>query len=207
MRFIGVAEETGLIRPLGEWVLRHACEQTRTWLAQGLPPLRVAVNISGRQINGYETVHTIARILEETDMDPSLLDLEVTESTLMEDREEAVQILQGLKRFGVQVSIDDFGTGYSSLSHLKRFPVDKLKIDQSFVRHLTTDQDDEAIVKAIIAVGHSLKLKVIAEGVETLEQLEFLKSQGCDQIQGYYVSGPIPAEAFAQFLSQGTWKV
>lgn len=207
MRFIGVAEETGLIRPLGEWVLRHACEQTRKWLSQGLPPLRVAVNISGRQISGYETVHTIARILEETDMDPSLLDLEVTESTLMEDREEAVQILQGLKRFGVQVSIDDFGTGYSSLSHLKRFPVDKLKIDQSFVRHVTTDQDDEAIVKAIIAVGHSLKLKVMAEGVETPEQLEFLRSQGCDQIQGFYVSGAIPADAFVDFLSQGSWKV
>lgn len=207
IRFIGLAEETGLIRPLGEWVLRSACEQTRLWLSQGLPPLRVAVNISGRQIDGYETVYTVARILEETDMNPSLLDLEVTESTLMQDKEEAVEILKGLKRFGLQVSIDDFGTGYSSLSHLKRFPVDKLKIDQSFVRNVTTDPDDEAIVNAIIAVGHSLKLKVMAEGVETKEHLEFLKRQGCDQIQGYYVSRPMPADAFAKFISEGTWTV
>lgn len=206
VRFIGLAEETGLIKPLGEWVIRNACEQTRAWLAQGLPPLRVAVNMSGRQISGYETVQTIARILEETDMNPNLLDLEVTESTLMQDQEEAVEILKALKRFGVQVSIDDFGTGYSSLSHLKRFPVDKLKIDQSFVRGVTTDPDDEAIVKAIIAVGHSLKLKVIAEGVETKEHLDFLRIQGCDQIQGYYVSGPIPANTFAQFLSHGIWR-
>jgi diguanylate cyclase (GGDEF)-like protein/PAS domain S-box-containing protein len=203
MRFIDLAEETGLIMPMGEWVMRNACEQARLWRKQGLPRLRVAVNLSGSQVTGDEIVRKVYQIISETDMDAAQLDLEITESTLMKDNDAAVEILRDLKRLGVSLSIDDFGTGYSSLSQLKRFPVDKLKIDQSFVRNLGKDPDDEAIVGAIIAIGHNMKLKVVAEGVENREQLALVQAGGCDEVQGYYFSRPVPPDEFAQFVRGG----
>jgi diguanylate cyclase (GGDEF)-like protein/PAS domain S-box-containing protein len=202
-RFIALAEETGLIKPLGEWVMRQACEQARTWRDQGLPPLRVAVNMSGSQVTGIEIIQEVYEVLSETHMDAAQLDIEITESTLMKDRDASIEILRDLKRLGVGLSIDDFGTGYSSLSQLKRFPVDKLKIDQSFVRNLGSDPDDEAIVGAIIAIGHQMKLKVVAEGVETKHQLALVRAGGCDEVQGYYFSRPVPPDDFAQFVRSG----
>ncbi len=201
--FIGLAEKTGLIRPLGEWVMKKACEQVGAWQRQGLPPLQVAVNLSGHQLNSGEIVETVSRIIAETGIEEGLLDLEITESVLMGTAEESERILTDLKGVGVQLSIDDFGTGYSSLSYLKRFPVDKLKIDKSFILSLPADSDDAAIVKAIIGVGHSMGIKVMAEGVETKDQLDFLKSLGCDMVQGYYYSRPIPADLFATLFRSG----
>lgn len=203
VRFIDLAEETGLIKPMGEWVMRKACEQAGLWRAQGLPPLRVAVNMSGGQVTGDEIIQEVRNTLSETRMDARLLDIEITESTLMKDADTAIEILRDLKRLGVGLSIDDFGTGYSSLSQLKRFPVDKLKIDKSFVENLETDRDDAAIVRAIIAIGHNLKLKVMAEGVENQRQLALVHAGGCDEVQGYYFSRPVPADEFARFVKGG----
>jgi EAL domain-containing protein (putative c-di-GMP-specific phosphodiesterase class I) len=203
VRFIDLAEETGLIKPMGEWVMRKACEQAGLWRAQGLPPLRVAVNMSGGQVTGDEIIQEVRNTLSETRMDARLLDIEITESTLMKDADTAIEILRDLKRLGVGLSIDDFGTGYSSLSQLKRFPVDKLKIDKSFVENLETDRDDAAIVRAIIAIGHNLKLKVMAEGVENQRQLALVHAGGCDEVQGYYFSKPVPADDFARFVQGG----
>lgn len=203
IRFIELAEETGLIKPMGEWVMRAACEQAGLWRAQGLPPLRVAVNVSGGQVTGDEIIEDVRHILSDTRMEASLLDIEITESTLMKDADTAIEILRDLKGLGVGLSIDDFGTGYSSLSQLKRFPVDKLKIDKSFVEHLETDQDDAAIVRAIIAIGHNLKLRVMAEGVENNRQLALIRESGCDEVQGYYFSRPVPAVDFARFVRMG----
>ena len=201
--FIDLAEKTGLIRPLGEWVLKKACEQVGAWQRQGLPPLHVAVNLSGHQLNSGEIVETVSRIIAETGIEECLLDLEITESVLMGTAEESERILTDLKELGVQLSIDDFGTGYSSLSYLKRFPVDKLKIDKSFILNLPDDPDDVAIVKAIIGVGHSMNIKIMAEGVETKDHLDFLISQGCDMVQGYYYSRPVPADTFATLFRSG----
>jgi diguanylate cyclase (GGDEF)-like protein/PAS domain S-box-containing protein len=203
VRFIELAEETGLIKPMGEWVMRKACEQAGLWRAQGLPPLRVAVNVSGGQVTGDEIIQEVRHILSDTHMQASLLDIEITESTLMKDADTAIEILRDLKGLGVGLSIDDFGTGYSSLSQLKRFPVDKLKIDKSFVQNLETDRDDAAIVRAIIAIGHNLKLKVMAEGVENRQQLALVHAGGCDEVQGYYFSRPVPADDFARFVHAG----
>ncbi len=202
-RFIELAEETGLIKPMGEWVMRKACEQASRWRAQGLPPLRVAVNMSGSQVTGVETIQDVYQVLTETHMDPAQLDIEITESTLMKDGDASIEVLHDLKRLGVGLSIDDFGTGYSSLSQLKRFPVDKLKVDQSFVKNLGSDADDEAIVGAIIAIGHHMKLKVVAEGVETRHQLSLVHALGCDEVQGYYFSRPVPPDEFAEFVRGG----
>ena len=201
--FIGLAESTGLIRPLGEWVLRKACEQVAVWQQQGLPRLRVGVNISGHQLNTSEIVETVSQNLVEAGIEAGLLDLEITESALMGAAEESERILTDLKALGVQLSIDDFGTGYSSLSYLKRFPVDTLKIDRSFILDLPDDDDDVAIVKAIIGVGHSMNIKLMAEGVETKNQLDFLVSHGCDLVQGYYFSRPVPADTFASLFKSG----
>lgn len=198
--FIGLAEETGLIIPIGEWALRMSCEQMRWWQQRGMPSFRMGVNVSGRQLWGAEIVRVISEILDTSGLDPSLLDIEVTESTLMHNTDESVKILYAIKSLGVSLSIDDFGTGYSSLSHLKLFPLDKLKIDQSFIRNVKTDADDEAIVRAIIAVGNHMRMKVLAEGVETAEQLEFLRTNGCHEVQGYYYSKPLTANSFSQFL-------
>jgi len=198
--FIPLAEETGLIVPIGEWVLHAACAQNRAWQHAGLAPLRVAVNVSWRQFQRLDLLETIYKILEDTGLDSRYLEIELTEGVLMQDTVAALQTLHTLNAMGVLISIDDFGTGYSSLSYLKRFPIDMLKIDRSFVQDITTDPDDTAIVQAVIAMSHSLGIKVIAEGVETREQLDFLRRHQCDAVQGYCLSRPLPAEAFAQFL-------
>ncbi len=203
LRFIGLAEETGLIVPIGAWVLRTACEQVKAWQIQGLGFLRVSVNLSARQFNQRDLTQSIADILQDTGLDPHYLEIELTESMVMTDVDHTVEILRNLKALGVQMSIDDFGTGYSSLSYLKRFPIDVLKIDQSFVRDITLDPDDAAIVTTIISLAHNLRLNVIAEGVETEAQLHYLQRHGCDEIQGYYFSRPVPAAAFAELILEG----
>ena len=203
-QFIPLAEETGLIMPIGECTLRAACLQTRRWHERGFGPLRVAVNLSAHQFKQKDFPRTVARILGETGLDPGCLELELTESTVMDDVDQAIEILHALNAMGVYLSIDDFGTGYSSLSYLKRLPIDALKIDRSFVRDIGADSDDAAIVTAIIAMAHSLKLKVIAEGVETREQFAFLRKCRCDAMQGYYFSRPVPPEEFAQLLQAGS---
>ncbi len=174
--------------------------QNKAWQDAGLPPVAVAVNISGRQFREKGLVQTIEAILGESGLDPRYLELEVTEGVIMHDVDQVIAILQQIKSLGVTLSIDDFGTGYSSLNYLKRFPVDRLKIDQSFVRDITSDPDDAAIAQAVINLGHSLDLKVIAEGVETQEQLDFLRDHQCDEKQGYLISRPVPAEEFAKLL-------
>jgi diguanylate cyclase (GGDEF)-like protein len=207
-RFIPLAEETGLIVPLGEWVLREACRQARAWLDQGLRPGVVSVNLSARQFRQEGLVHTVSRILEETRLDPSQLEMELTESMVMHNVEAAIATLQGLKSLGVALSMDDFGTGYSSLSYLKQLPVDTLKIDRSFVRDIGAgeDPDEGVIAQAIISLGHSLRLKVIAEGVETDAQVRFLKRHGCDEVQGFLYGEPVAPDAYAQLLEKAKRK-
>ncbi|MCA1575747.1 MAG: EAL domain-containing protein [Acidobacteria bacterium] len=192
--FIPLAEDTGLIVPIGEWVLRKACEQNRRWQEQGFAPIRIAVNISARQFHDQDLSQTVIRILHESGLAPHYLDLELTESSIMQNVEFAAEVLTRWKNMGINISIDDFGTGFSSLASLKRLPIDALKIDQSFVRDATTDQDDAAIVMAITTLAHNLRLKVVAEGVETEEQLRFLRLLRCDEIQGFLFSKPLPAD-------------
>ena len=199
-QFIPLMEETGLIIPVGQWVLQTACAQMRAWLNAGLPPLPVAVNISPRQLWHGDLPSTIFSLLQDTNLPPSLLELEITEGILMEHTQVNSSTLSDLKAMGITISIDDFGTGYSSLSYLKRFPIDTLKIDQSFVRDITTDSDDAAIATAIIELAHRLRRTVIAEGVETTAQLEFLRAHDCDEIQGYLISRPLPTELIEQWL-------
>ena len=198
-RFIPLAEKIGLIIPIGEWVLRTACEQNQRWQRQGLAPLRLAVNLSPRQFRQPDMVGMVARIVGETGQDPRLLDLEITEGALMENVEQAVETLLALKELGIRICIDDFGTGYSSLSYLKRFPLDLLKIDRSFIMGLPDDGDDAAIINAILAMARSLRLDVIAEGVETEQQKDYLLSQQCVGMQGYLFSRPLPGEELAGF--------
>jgi diguanylate cyclase (GGDEF)-like protein len=201
--FIPILEETGQIEQVGEWVLKTVCSQIRSWQDAAMPSLDVAVNLSARQLQRNNLSTTIAGILKETGLAPSFLELEVTESMLMHDPKYAVDILTQIRAKGVvHIDVDDFGTGYSSLSYLKRFPIDALKLDKSFVDGLPHDEDDVAICRAVIALGHSLKLRVIAEGVENDEQLAFLYHNGCDVIQGYIVSPPLPADAFAQLVRE-----
>jgi len=198
--FIPVAEETGLIVPITEWVLRTALAQNKAWQSQGLPPISVEVNISGRQFQQPNLIASIESILQETGLDPHHLGLEVTESALTRHPDLAVQALHRLKAMGISLLIDDFGTGHSSLNYLKRFPVDGVKIDRSFVANVTTSPDDAAIASAIVAMAHSLNLTVIAEGVETQAQLDFLRDIGCDQVQGFLISPPVSAEELAEYL-------
>lgn len=200
--FIPLAEDTGLIEPIGEWVLRTACKQNKVWQEAGLAPLTVAVNLSIRQFRQQNIVGLIGQILLETRLDPRYLELEITESMFMQDVERMATILKDLKGMGASLAMDDFGTGYSSLGYLTRFPFDKLKIDQSFVRHITSVPDNAAIAKTVIAMAHSLHMKVIAEGVETEGQLNYLRSHGCDEMQGYYFSKPVPALEFEQLLRE-----
>lgn len=198
--FIPLAEETGLILPIGEWALRTACRQNKAWQDAGLPPVRVAVNLSARQFQEPTLVETVRSVLADTGLNPNHLELEITESVLMQSTETSIAILTELSRMGVQLAIDDFGTGYSSLSYLKRFPIKALKIDQSFVRDITIDSDNAAIATAIIAMAHTLGLTVIAEGVETEEQVAFLRSRHSEVMQGYYFGRPLPARATADLL-------
>jgi len=199
-RFIPVAEDTGLIRPIGEWVLKTACRQLKAWQQMGFTGLRIAVNISARQFRQPDLVSKIDRILAETGLNPQCLELELTESYLMEDADAAIRTLEFLKVRGIQLAIDDFGTGYSSLSYLKNFPIDRIKIDQSFVRDVTVNRDDAAIVEAIIAMGQSLDLDLIAEGVEGAEQLKFLIGRNCFEMQGYFFARPMPADEMERYL-------
>jgi diguanylate cyclase (GGDEF)-like protein len=201
-RFIPLAEANGLIVQIGEFSLRTACAQMKQWQDAGLNPGSVAVNVSGRQFSQKNLVEVVNSALEDAGLSPECLELEITESTIMRDPEEAVRVLLELKAKGIQIAIDDFGTGYSSLSYLKRLPLDFLKVDQSFVKNLASSHSDRAIVLAIIAMAHSLNLKVIAEGVETEEQLSFLLEQGCDEFQGFIFSQAVPAPDFSKLLGE-----
>jgi EAL domain-containing protein (putative c-di-GMP-specific phosphodiesterase class I) len=203
LQFISIAEECGLIVPIGRWVLREACRQVKAWLDAGLPAVPVAVNISAVEFRHKNFLEGVARTLKETGLAPRYLELELTESIIMHDAETSASVLQALKAMGIRLAIDDFGTGYSSLSYLKRFPIDTLKIDQSFVHDLATDVDDAAIVGAVIAMGQSLNQRVIAEGVETLEQFDFLRARQCDGGQGFHLSHPLSVDDFSRLLAAG----
>ena len=202
-RFIPIAEDSGLIRPIGNWVLRGACNQARAWADAGLPVGTMAVNVSAIELRDENFLEGFYRILSETRMDPRCLELELTESVLMKHAESAASILQTLREQGVQVAIDDFGTGYSSLSYLRKFPIDALKIDQSFVSQVTSTADDRSIVTAVISMARSLNLRVVAEGVETLDQLEFLRAHDCQEAQGFYFSSPVAPQEFEKMLTRG----
>jgi diguanylate cyclase (GGDEF)-like protein len=200
--FIPFAEETGLIVPIGEWVLREACRQNKAWQKAGLPRIPIAVNMSAKQCEQNDVAEVVRSALEDSGLDPRYLELEITESLSMANPEQSVPLMQRLKDTGVSLSIDDFGTGFSNLSYLKRFPVDRLKIDLSFVREITTDPGSLAISEAIITMSHSLNLQVVAEGVENEGQLQLLGARHCDLIQGYLYSPPVPADAFARLLQE-----
>jgi EAL domain-containing protein (putative c-di-GMP-specific phosphodiesterase class I) len=198
--FISLAEQTGLIIPIGTWVLKTACRQNMEWLRQGLAPMSIAVNLSPRQFTHVGLLASIDQVLAETGMAPALLQLEITEGVVMQDVEQAIDVLEALKSRGVHLAIADFGTGYSSMSFIKRFPVDTLKIDRSFVRDLSQNSGDKAIADAIIGLGKALGVTVIAEGVETIEQELFLREHACDQMQGFLFSKAVPAEDIARLL-------
>ncbi|MGD8572924.1 MAG: EAL domain-containing protein, partial [Gammaproteobacteria bacterium] len=199
-QFIPLLEETGLIIPIGKWVLHTACEKNQAWIQAGLPPVPISVNISARQFNQRHLVSTVADVLEETGLAPHYLELEITESALLENANSACDTLQELHNLGVQLAIDDFGIGYSSLHYLKQFPINTLKMDRTFIKGIVADADAAAIVDAIIGLGHSLRLKVVAEGVETENQLSYLQSYGCDEVQGFYFSCPIPSDDCEKWL-------
>jgi EAL domain-containing protein (putative c-di-GMP-specific phosphodiesterase class I) len=201
--FIPVAEDCGLILPISKWVLREACKQARAWMDAGLAPTSIAVNISAMEFRDDNFLESVFTVLRETGLDPRFLELELTEGVLMKRAESAVSVLRTLRASGIRIAVDDFGTGYSSLSYLRKFPIDALKIDQSFVRQITTTPDDTAIVTAVISMGRSLKLRVIAEGVETQEELAFLQALHCDEAQGYYFSRPVPPQEFVKLLEAG----
>jgi EAL domain-containing protein (putative c-di-GMP-specific phosphodiesterase class I) len=203
--FIHVAEETGLIVPIGEWVLKTACAEAKAWQQAGLPQLNVAINLSARQFRDTQLISKIAATLAVTGLGPRFLELEITETVIMSETGHTINVLTRLADLGVRVSIDDFGTGYSSLAYLKRFPVHKLKIDRAFVRDIQSSRDDAAIVQAIITLGKALDLGVIAEGVETSEQLAFLTNLGCDQYQGFYFSGALPPKELIELLRSKFW--
>lgn len=203
-QFISIAEDTGLILPIGAWILREACAQAQAWVAAGLPATVMAVNVSGMEFRNDDFVDGLFAILDETGFDPSFLELELTESVLMQRPESAVSMLYRVRERQIRVAVDDFGTGYSSLSYLRKFPIDTLKIDQSFVRQISTQGQDAAMVTAVIAMAQSLKLRVIAEGVEKLEEVTFLRAQECDAAQGYYFSPPVLPHQFARLLKAGS---
>lgn len=200
--FLGLLEETGALSAVGEWVLRRACRQLVEWHGAGLEPIPVAVNLSASQFRDRGLGRTIARIIDETGVDATLLEIEITESTLMSDPDEAVRILRQLERYGIRLSVDDFGTGYSSLAYLSRLPLHALKIDRAFVHDATTSRDGAAIAKAIVELAHALDLRVTAEGVETPEQRNFMEALGCDEMQGFLFAKPMPPEEAATLLSR-----
>jgi diguanylate cyclase (GGDEF)-like protein/PAS domain S-box-containing protein len=202
-QFIDVAEDCGLIVPIGRWVLREACRQARAWQDAGLPMIRIAINVSAVELQAPDLVSSVLDVLADTGLEARHLELELTETFLMQEAGSTIAVLRELRNIGVHLALDDFGTGYSSLSYLQRFPIDTLKIDQSFVRDLASDADDANIVSAVIGMGNSLHMRVIAEGIETREQLEFLKQHGCPVGQGFYFSRPVPAAEFATLLQSG----
>ncbi|MEO0828767.1 MAG: bifunctional diguanylate cyclase/phosphodiesterase, partial [Cyanobacteria bacterium J06642_9] len=205
-QFVPLAEETGLIVPIGEWLFRKACTQIRQWQSIGLPPLQLSINLSSVQFNQPDLTELITDILHTTQLDPACLELEITETALMQDAEAAIAILKALKALGPRIAIDDFGTGYSSLSYLKQFPIDTLKIDNCFVRGVIADPKNQAIVKSVIQMAHSLDLTVIAEGIETEEELAFLADNHCDVVQGYFISRPLDAtDMQACLTAQDPW--
>ena len=195
-----LSEETGLITSIGEWVLRTACAQQKAWEAAGQGPIRLAVNLSSLQFRQPNLLTIIQQALQDSGLDSKYLEVELTESIVMQNAETTIATLTRMKEMGLHLAIDDFGTGYSSLSYLQRFSIDTIKIDRAFVRNLTPNSGDAAITKAIIAMAHGLKLRVLAEGVETEQQLEFLRNEGCDEYQGYLFSKPLPAESFLKLL-------
>lgn len=199
-RFIPLAEESGLITPIGTWVMRRACLQLRAWQAEGLPLGQVSVSVSPQQFRHGDLVRTVGEVLAETGLAAQFLELELSESVMMKDAPRLIRMLNELKQLGVQISIDDFGSGYSSLGHLKRFPVDKSKIDRSFVLDIAADPDDAAIVRSIVALGHALGLRVVAEGVESADQLEFLRHNRCDEVQGSQLGRPLGAVEFRRLI-------
>jgi EAL domain-containing protein (putative c-di-GMP-specific phosphodiesterase class I) len=200
LQFIPVAEESGLIIPIGRWVMNTACAQNVAWQRDGLPPVCIAVNLSLRQLMDEFLIGDIKKALNDSGMEPNLLELEITESMLMQNPTRMIAVLARIKELGVRLALDDFGTGYSSLAQIKHFPVDTLKVDRSFIRNIPKDTEDRAITEAIIAMGKTLSLTVVAEGVETEEQMNFLKDHSCDEMQGYYFSKPIIPEQFAELL-------
>ena len=204
LQFISIAEDCGLMLPIGNWVLREACRQAKEWQDAGLRPIEMAVNVSSVEFRNEDFLEGVKAILEETGLSPHYLGLELTESVLMQHAKFTVPVLKKLKAMGVRLAIDDFGTGYSSLSYLRQFPIDTLKVDQSFVHGINADTDDATIINAVINMGSNLNHRVIAEGVETVEQVAFLQAHGCDEGQGYYFSRPVPASQFAKLLRAGT---
>ena len=205
--FIPVAEESGLIVPLGEWVLHEACKQVKAWQLAGFATPRIAVNVSSHQFREHRLAETVRHALEASGVDPQFLTLEITESVIMENAQQNLDELSHIKQTGVKLSIDDFGTGYSSLSYLMRFPLDELKIDRSFLATIGHEENKGSLVVAVIAIAHSLGLNVVAEGVETAEQLAFLKAQACNECQGFFLSKPVTAEAFAAMLPRAALAV
>jgi EAL domain-containing protein (putative c-di-GMP-specific phosphodiesterase class I) len=200
MQFIPVAEETGLIVPIGKWVLRTACLQSVAWKTQGLPPLSIAVNLTARQFCDEHLLPDVASILAATGMEPHLLEVELNESLLMHNVEKTLRILTGLKDLGLRIAVDDFGTGYSSLATLQRFPLDTIKIDRSFTRDFVDSNEDGGLADSIIAIGKNLSLTVVAQGVETKAQAEYLRTHACDELQGFYFKRPLPVDEFTQLL-------
>ncbi len=201
-KFIPVAEDTGLIVPIGDWVLHEACRQNKAWQNAGLPHIGVSVNVSARQFREKNLISRVVHALNESGLDAKYLELELTESLIMQDVEQAVATMEALEGLGVRLSIDDFGTGYSSLSALKSFPVARLKIDKSFIDNLSGNDSDKAVASAVISLGQKLNLRVIAEGVETADQVAFLRDNNCDEIQGYHFSRPIRPDAIADLIKR-----
>lgn len=201
-QFVHLAEELGLIVRIGEWVIRTACHQIKAWHDRGLPTIRVAVNVSGRQFRHKDFVDFILKTLKEVDLKPHYLELEITENIIINDDEKRIiKSIHRLKKLGIQIALDDFGTGYSSISYLKKIPIDRIKIDKTFIENINTNNDDAAIVRAIIALANSLNLQVVAEGVESLKQLKMLLSQDCKEVQGFYFSEPLCALEVEKFLN------
>jgi EAL domain-containing protein (putative c-di-GMP-specific phosphodiesterase class I) len=200
--FIPIAAENSLILSIGEWGLREACRQVRSWQDQGMGLLPVSVNLSSKQFQDRGLLGLVIRTLEKNQIEPELLEIEITENIIMDNPDDAAQLLRDIREIGVRIAVDDFGTGYSSLAYIKKFPVNTLKIDQVFVTDIVHDAHDEAIVASILSMAASLNLKVVAEGVETKEQLELLRKMGCEEVQGYYLSKPLPAEKIAELLKK-----
>jgi len=201
--FIPVAEDCGLILPIGAWVLHEACRQAQAWMDRGLPAITMAVNVSAMEFRDKNFLAGLMAILAETGFDPRSLELELTESVLMKHAASTAIVLQTLRESGIRVAVDDFGTGYSSLSYLQKFPIDAVKIDQSFIRQISTAGDDTTIVKAVIGMARGLKLRVVAEGVETAEEVAFLRAYRCEEAQGYFFGRPVPAQQFVMLLKNG----